>query len=71
MVVTVNRFQDISLRQEYEIVVTLLDGTNRLWEAEAVAVLNIICPQVEYRGEGRPTAAAESAGGNCHAVLGG
>ena len=51
---TVHRVRYLHLRPEHEVVVTLLDSMNFLWEAEATAVPNIICPQVESRKAGRP-----------------
>ena len=46
--------QDIRLHQEHEVIFTLLDSTNCLWEAEAAFVPNIIRPKVDTRGAGQP-----------------
>ena len=49
----VHHVWDINLRQEYEVVVTLLDGTNILGKSKAMDSPDIIRPQVEYRGAGQ------------------
>ena len=50
---TVQCVRDIHISQKHKVIFALLVGTNRLWEAEAAAVPNIIHPQVESRGAGR------------------
>ena len=52
--VEVHRVRDIHLRQEHEVIVPLLDGKNRLGEAKAKDVPNIVRPQVESWGAGQP-----------------
>ena len=48
-VVTVHHVQNLRLCQEYEVVVTLIEGTKHLWEAEAVAVPYSIRPRIDSR----------------------
>ena len=51
---TVHHVQDLSFRQEHELVVYLIDGTNLQGQNEAVAAPNIVHPEVESKGTGRP-----------------
>ena len=44
---TVHHIWDIRLCQEHEVVFTLLDGIDCLWEAEAAAIPNIIHTHVD------------------------
>ena len=54
VVATVHRVRDICLCQEYEVVFSLLGGTNRLWEANIPSGLNVVHPQVDSHGVGNP-----------------
>ena len=54
MVAAVHRIQDLHIRQEHEVVVPLLDGPNIMGESKPMAVPNVIHPQVEPNGAGRP-----------------
>ena len=49
---TVHRVQDLCLCQKHEVLLPLLNGTNRLVEAKSAAVPNIVRPQVESWGFG-------------------
>ena len=53
-IVVVYYVWDICLHQDHEVLVPLIDGMNRLGEAKAAAVLNVLHPQVDYWGLGRP-----------------
>ena len=47
---TVHHVQDLFLNQEHEVVFPSLNGTNHLWEAEAMSVPNVVRPPVDSRG---------------------
>ena len=51
-VVELHRVRDICPRIEHEVVVPFINDMNRLGEAEAAAISNIVCTQVEYQGQG-------------------
>ena len=53
---TVHHVRNLSLRKELEVVVTLIDGKNHLWEAKSAAIPNLILPQIDSRGDGRTAA---------------
>ena len=50
---TVQCVRDIHISQKHKVIFALLFGTNRLREAEATAVPNIIYPKFDPRGAGR------------------
>ena len=54
VVAAVHRIRDIFINHEYEVIFPLLDEMNRLEEAEPMAILNVVCPQIEFHGAGRP-----------------
>ena len=53
-VAAVHYIRDLRIRQENEVAVPSLNITNRLGGGKPMAVLNDVCPQVEYHGAGRP-----------------
>ena len=39
---------DLCIHQDHEVLVPLIDGMNRLEEAKAASVLNVLHPQIDY-----------------------